>query len=90
MLVVTHGQVPQLQYTDRIAVAPVVLQSQRPAIHQSQKTVEIPQAQHIDRIVYLPSACQRQVPIITTAQKTVEVPQIQSLDRVHDALVSKH
>ena len=53
-----HERVQQRTFeeiaTDSIAVAPVVMQRQRPAIQQSQKTVWIPQLQTVEQILEVP------------------------------------
>ena len=45
------AEIPQVQFIDRIADVPVVMQSQVPIIHTVQKTVEGPQSQCLDRVV---------------------------------------
>ena len=76
------GEVPQVQYNDKVVNVPVVLQRNVPTVYAALKTVEVPQIQHMDKVVDVPVVSQRQVPI------TVEDPQIQFLDRVDDVPLS--
>ena len=73
--------VPQVQYIDKIADAPVVMRGQVPTIQTVQKTVEVPQVQFIDRVV--------EVPVVTQRREIPSMPQEQIQEHIVEEIMSR-
>ena len=70
-------EVPQVQYIDKIADAPVVMQGQVPTIQTVQKIVEVLQVQFIDRVL--------DVPVVTQRREIPSKPQ----GKIHERIVEE-
>ena len=55
------GEVPQVQYNDKVVNVPVVMQRLDPTVQTVQKMVEVPQIQYVDKDVGVPVVLQRQM-----------------------------